>query len=242
MTDYLDNTAELVLNFDEETLQNYLKNKKYRKFHKLRKYLYKAFKRSLDILAGLVGCMILIPLTIIVKLAALKNGDHDSIFFKQARVGKNGKHFNMYKFRSMIPNADEVLKEYLKENKEAAKEYKKMKKLKNDPRITKMGKILRKTSLDEVPQFINLLKGDMSLIGNRPYLPREIEDMGDNYEYSIQTKPGLTGLWQCTLRSKASFEERLRLESYYSTHVYPMTDFKIILKTFKAVFRKMGAI
>ena len=241
MTDYLDNTAELVLNFDEETLQNYLKNKKYRKFHKLRKYLYKAFKRSLDILAGLVGCMILIPLTIIVKLAALKNGDHDSIFFKQARVGKNGKHFNMYKFRSMIPNADEVLKEYLKENKEAAKEYKKMKKLKNDPRITKMGKILRKTSLDEVPQFINLLKGDMSLIGNRPYLPREIEDMGDNYEYSIQTKPGLTGLWQCTLRSKASFEERLKLESYYSTHVYPMTDFKIFFKTFAVVLLKKGA-
>ena len=242
MTNNLDNTAELVLNFDKETLTYKLKNKTYRKFHKLRKYLYKAFKRTIDILAGLVGCMILIPLTVIVKIAALKNGDHDSIFFKQARIGKNGKCFNMYKFRSMIPNADEVLKEYLKENKEAAKEYKKMKKLKDDPRITKMGKILRKTSLDEVPQFINLLKGDMSLVGNRPYLPREKEDMGENYEYIIQTKPGLTGLWQCTLRSRASFEERLRLESYYSTHVYPMVDFKILLKTFKSVFKKMGAI
>ena len=242
MTDYLDNTAELVLNFDEETLMYKLKNKTYRKFHKTRKYLYKTLKRTIDILAGLVGCVLLIPIAIVVKLVALKNGDHDSIFFKQARIGKNGKYFNMYKFRSMIPNADEVLKEYLKENKEAAKEYKKMKKLKNDPRITKMGKILRKTSLDEVPQFINLLKGDMSLIGNRPYLPREIEDMGESYDYIIQTKPGLTGLWQCTLRSNASFEERLRLESYYSTHVYPMTDFKIFFKTFKSVFKKDGAI
>ena len=142
----------------------------------------------------------------------------------------------------MIPNADEVLKQYLKENKEAAKEYKKWKKLKNDPRITKIGKFLRKTSLDEVPQFINLLKGDMSLIGNRPYLPREIEDMGESYHYIILTRPGLTGLWQCTLRSNATFEERLKLESYYSTHVYPSTDFKILIKTVKTVIKKAGAI
>ena len=238
MNDYLDNTAELVLNLNPESLVK----KTYRKFHKTRKYSYRTFKRFVDICAGLVGCLILIPLTIFVKVISILNGDFDSIFFKQVRIGKNGKTFNMYKFRSMIPNADEVLKHYLKENKEAAKEYKKWKKLKNDPRITKIGKFLRKTSLDEVPQFINLLKGDMSLIGNRPYLPREIEDMGESYHYIILTRPGLTGLWQCTLRSRATFEERLKLESYYSTHVYPSTDFKILLKTVKTVIKKVGAI
>ena len=238
MNDYLDNTAELVLNLNPESLVK----KTYRKFHKTRKYSYRTFKRFIDICAGLVGCLILIPLTIFVKVISILNGDFDSIFFKQKRIGKNGKTFNMYKFRSMIPNADEVLKQYLKENKEAAKEYKKWKKLKNDPRITKIGKFLRKTSLDEVPQFINLLKGDMSLIGNRPYLPREIEDMGESYHYIILTRPGLTGLWQCTLRSNATFEERLKLESYYSTHVYPSVDFKILIKTVKTVIKKAGAI
>ena len=238
MNDYLDNTAELVLNLNPESLVK----KTYRKFHKTRKYSYRTFKRFVDICAGLVGCLILIPLTIFVKVISILNGDFDSIFFKQKRIGKNGKTFNMYKFRSMIPNADEVLKQYLKENKEAAKEYKKWKKLKNDPRITKIGKFLRKTSLDEVPQFINLLKGDMSLIGNRPYLPREIEDMGESYHYIILTRPGLTGLWQCTLRSNATFEERLKLESYYSTHVYPSVDFKILIKTVKTVIKKAGAI
>lgn len=238
MNDYLDNTAELVLNLDQQKLVQ----KTYRKFHKARKYSYRTFKRFNDILAGLIGCMLLIPITIVVKIVSIINGDFDSIFFKQERIGKNGKTFNMYKFRSMVPNADDVLKQYLKENKDAAKEYKKMKKLKNDPRVTKIGKFLRKTSLDEVPQFINLLKGDMSLIGNRPYLPREIEDMGDSYHYIILTRPGLTGLWQCTLRSRATFEERLRLESYYSTHVYPSTDFKILLKTVKTVIKKVGAI
>ncbi len=238
MNDYLDNTAELVLNLNPENLVK----KTYRKFHKTRKYSYRTFKRFVDICAGLVGCLILIPLTIFVKVISILNGDFDSIFFKQKRIGKNGKTFNMYKFRSMIPNADEVLKKYLKENKEAAKEYKKWKKLKNDPRITKIGKFLRKTSLDEVPQFINLLKGDMSLIGNRPYLPREIEDMGESYHYIILTRPGLTGLWQCTLRSNATFEERLKLESYYSTHVYPSVDFKIFVKTVKSVIKKAGAI
>ena len=238
MNDYLDNTAELVLNLNPESLVK----KTYRKFHKTRKYSYRTFKRFVDICAGLVGCLILIPLTIFVKVISVLNGDFNSIFFKQARIGKNGKTFKILKFRSMIPNADEVLKQYLKENKEAAKEYKKWKKLKNDPRITKIGKFLRKTSLDEVPQFINLLKGDMSLIGNRPYLPREIEDMGESYHYIILTRPGLTGLWQCTLRSRATFEERLKLESYYSTHVYPSTDFKILLKTVKTVIKKVGAI
>ena len=141
----------------------------------------------------------------------------------------------------MVPNADEVLAKLLKEDKEAAKEYKINKKLENDPRITKMGKILRKTSIDELPQLINVLKGDMSLIGNRPYLPREKEDMGDYYNDILKTKPGLTGYWQVSGRSNTTFEERLKLEKYYSNHSSLKLDIKIFFKTFKVVLLHKGS-
>ena len=118
----------------------------------------------------------------------------------------------------MIPDADAKLKKILKEDKEKAKEYRKMKKLKNDPRITKIGRILRKTSIDELPQMINVLLGQMTLIGNRPYLPREKKDMGKYYRDIIKTKPGLSGFWQVSLRSRGTFQQRLKMEQYYSTH------------------------
>ena len=139
-------------------------------------------------------------------------GDFHSIFYRQKRIGKNGKEFIMYKYRSMIVNADEKLKEVLKDKK-LADEYKNNKKLENDPRITKVGKLIRLLSLDEFPQFINIFIGDMSLIGNRPYLPRERKDMGDYYIDIIKTKPGLTGYWQVNGRSNLSFKKRLELES-----------------------------
>lgn len=166
---------------------------------KTKKVLYSIIKRLVDIVVGLIGIIFLIPLTVIVKIISICTGDFKSIFFKQERIGKNGKIFMMYKYRTMVPNADEVLMKMLKEDKEAAKEYKKNKKLKNDPRITKAGKFLRKTSLDEFPQFINVFLGSMSLIGNRPYLPREIDDMGKYYKDIIKTKPGISGLWYVSL-------------------------------------------
>jgi len=207
----------------------------------IKKYLYFGVKRLFDILIALVGCLFLLPIILIVKISYLLHKDFDSIFFRQKRIGKNGKEFNLYKFRSMVPNADEVLKELLKNDEVARKEYKVNKKLKNDPRVTSMGKILRVTSLDELPQFINIFKGEMSLIGNRPYLPREKEDMGLYYNDIIKTKPGLTGLWQISGRSNTTFEKRLKLEQQYSNSYGFKTDIKIFFKTFGVVLKHKGA-
>ena len=141
----------------------------------------------------------------------------------------------------MIPNADEELERILKENKAMAKEYKENKKLKNDPRITKAGAILRRYSLDEIPQFINIFLGNMSLIGNRPYLVREKKDMGDSFDEIVRTKPGLTGYWQVSGRSDTTFKKRLELEKYYSNHAGLRLDIKIFFKTFKVVLCWKGA-
>ena len=207
----------------------------------IKKYLYFGVKRLFDILIALIGCLFLLPIILIVKISYLLHKDFDSIFFRQKRIGKNGKEFNLYKFRSMVPNADEVLKELLKNDEAARKEYKVNKKLKNDPRVTSVGKILRVTSLDELPQFINIFKGEMSLIGNRPYLPREKEDMGLYYNDIIKTKPGLSGYWQVMGRSNTTFEERLKLEQYYSNNFGFRIDIKIFFKTFGVVIKHKGA-
>ena len=147
--------------------------------------VYRVIKRLSDIIFGIFGVIIFIPLLIIVKICYMLTGDFKKVIFTQDRIGKNGKNFKLYKFRSMVPNADEILFKYLKENEEAATEYKRYKKLKNDPRVTKVGSFIRKFSIDEFPQFINVLKGDMSLVGPRPYLPREIPDMGEYYNTII---------------------------------------------------------
>ncbi len=204
-------------------------------------FMYFFTKRLFDIFVGLIGLIVLIPLIIIIKLVSICNGDFNSIFFAQNRIGKDGKEFKFYKFRSMVPNADEVLFKMLEEDKEIAKEYKINKKLKDDPRITKIGKILRRTSIDELPQLLNVLKGDMSLIGNRPYLPREKEDMGKYFDDIVKTKPGITGYWQVSGRKDVTFENRLKLESYYSNNYSIGLDIKIFFKTFKAVFGGHGA-
>ena len=209
--------------------------------YKIKYRMYLIIKRIFDIVCAFIGCLFLLPVAIIVKISYVLNKDYDSIFFKQQRIGKDGKLFNFYKFRSMVPNADEVLFKLLETDEEAAKEYKINKKLENDPRITKMGKILRKTSIDELPQLINILKGDMSLIGNRPYLLREKEDMGNYYNDILKTKPGLTGYWQVSGRSDTTFEERLILEKYYSNHNSLRLDIKIFFKTFSVVLLKKGS-
>ena len=196
---------------------------------------YLFIKRCFDIICGLIGVIVLIPVTIILKIVTICSGDLNPIIFSQNRIGKNGKEFKFYKFRSMVPNADEVLFKTLEMNKLMAEEYKKNRKLKNDPRITKVGKVIRKLSIDELPQLINVLKGDMSIIGNRPYLPREKEDMEDFYEDIIKTKPGITGYWQVNGRSKTTFKERLELERYYSNNYSLILDIKIFFKTFKVV-------
>ena len=141
----------------------------------------------------------------------------------------------------MVPDADNILYQLMQSDEEFKKEYTLTKKSKNDPRITKIGKVLRKTSLDEFPQFINVFLGQMSLIGNRPYLPREKEDMGIYYKDIITTKPGITGLWQTSGRSNTTFEERLQLEKKYSLVNSMKIDVKIFFKTIIQVLKREGA-
>lgn len=208
----------------------------------IKKAMYLFVKRVFDLFCSLVGMFFLLPLAIAIKISYLLTGDFNSIFYTQDRIGKNGKIFKFYKFRTMIPNADEELERILKENKEMAKEYKENKKLKNDPRITKAGAILRRYSLDEIPQFINIFLGNMSLIGNRPYLVREKKDMGKYYEDIVKTKPGITGLWQVSGRSDLSFKRRLELEKEYSKKYSIRFDLMILYRTFRAVIKGDGAM
>lgn len=204
-------------------------------------YTYRFCKRAFDICAGLVGTIMLIPIMLVVKLANLKNGDNYPIAFKQRRIGKDGREINIYKIRSMVPNAEKVLEQLMKENPEIRREYKKNKKLENDPRITRVGKFIRKTSLDEFGQFINVLKGEMSIVGPRPYLIREKEDMGEYYQDIIACKPGITGLWQVEGRSDIGFENRCRLDRFYRKHRGLWFDTKIFIKTFLSVLQSKGA-
>ena len=199
-------------------------------------------KRFIDIIGSLVGIICLVPLTIIIWIANLIMKDNGPVFYTQERIGKNGRIFKMYKYRSMVVGADEKLKEYLEKNEEARKEYAEYKKLKNDPRITKIGAFLRKTSLDEFPQFINILKGDMSLVGPRPYLPREKEEINGFFNYIMSCKPGLTGFWQVHGRSDVTFTDRLDMDMrYYYNHNLKM-DIKILKDTVVNVVKKEGAI
>ena len=224
-------TSEIIVDVNEyEEVK-----KKVSALSSVRELVYLFVKRCFDIVCGLIGVIVLIPVTIIFKIVTICSGDLNPIIFSQNRIGKNGKEFKFYKFRSMVSNADEVLFKTLEMNKLMAEEYKKNRKLKNDPRITKVGKVIRKLSIDELPQLINVLKGDMSIIGNRPYLPREKEDMEDFYEDIIKTKPGITGYWQVNGRSKTTFKERLELERYYSNNYSLILDIKIFFKTFKVV-------
>lgn len=203
--------------------------------------VYLCLKRLIDIVAGLVGLLILLPIALVIKIISMCNGDFHRIIFVQKRIGKNGKEFDFYKFRSMVPNADEVLFKLLEENEEIRKEYQENKKLKDDPRITKIGKFIRRFSIDELPQLINVLKGDMTLIGNRPYLPREKDDMGKYFNDIVKTKPGITGYWQVSGRSDVSFKARLKMEQFYSNNFGFKMDMKIFFKTYGAVFGHKGA-
>ena len=204
--------------------------------------IYRIIKRTIDILGSIVGIILLVPITIGVFFARIITKENKgAIFYDQLRIGKDGKTFKLYKYRSMVLRADEALKKYLEENEEARKEYKIYKKLKNDPRITKVGNFLRKTSLDEFPQFINVLKGEMSLVGPRPYLPREKEDMEGYYETIISVKPGLTGYWQIRGRNDVTFEDRMKMDLEYCGKISIIEDIKIIFKTLIKVVRKEGA-
>jgi len=203
--------------------------------------LPKLAKRIMDILGSLVGILALIPLSIYVYYKNRKEGDKDPIFFTQQRIGKDGKPFKIYKFRTMVPNAEQVLEDLMDKDPAIKKEYLTNKKLENDPRITKAGKMLREKSLDEFPQFINVLRGEMSIVGPRPYLLREKEDMGYAYKSIINCKPGVTGMWQTHGRSDVSFEERLELDDYYYRNWNFWLDVTLLVKTVRIVIHGSGA-
>lgn len=217
-----------------------------RKYTALREKFVKtvnmATKRSIDIIGGMVGVIMLVPITVCVFIANKFAKDSGPIFYTQERIGKNGKKFKMYKYRSMVVDADEKLEQYLAENEEARLEYEINKKLKDDPRVTKIGKFIRKTSIDEFPQFINVLKGEMSLVGPRPYLPKEKEEMGEYYKYIIQSKPGVTGMWQVNGRSEVTFQDRLEMDYKYYNNKGLKQDINLLIKTIMKVAKKEGAV
>ena len=201
--------------------------------------IYLGVKRFIDILCGAVGLVLLIPIAGIVKLSYLLSGDTAKIVYRQKRVGQNGKIIRIWKFRSMVPDADERLKEMLKDE-NYKKEWQENQKFANDPRITKVGRILRKTSIDELPQMINILKGDMSLVGPRPLVEHELEEHGGLKLYQ-KVKPGITGWWGCNGRSNIDYRERLELEYYYVKHCSLYLDLLCIFRTVFAVMKKDGA-
>ena len=203
--------------------------------------IYAGIKRVIDVVGGIVGCLFLLPLSVIIFIGNRLCGDKGPLFYSQDRIGKDGKIFKMYKFRSMVVGAEEKLKELLEKDEDARKEYNTYKKLKHDPRVTKIGNLIRKTSLDEFPQFINVLKGELSIVGPRAYMVTEKKDMGDAYENIVKCKPGITGLWQVSGRSGVTFDDRLDMDlRYYEKYNLGM-DLDILFKTFSAVLTRNGA-
>lgn len=201
--------------------------------------LYLPAKRLCDIAIGLIGTIAILPIAAFVKISYLLQGDTHPIFYKQTRVGHRGRQFELWKLRSMVWNADEVLQEMLQDP-ERRIEWDRDQKFADDPRITTVGRILRRTSLDEFPQFFNILKGDMSVVGPRPLVPGELEAHGGRPLYN-KVKPGLTGWWGCNGRSNIEYYERLELEYYYVTHCSLYLDALCIFRTAVAVFKREGA-
>jgi undecaprenyl-phosphate galactose phosphotransferase len=195
----------------------------------------KILKRLMDIGIGTIGCLMLIPLTLYVRHINHKNGDYGPLFFSQKRIGLDGKEFTILKFRTMVEGADQILEDLMASDPQIREEYQINKKLVNDPRITPAGEFLRRTSLDEFPQFLQVLSGKMSVIGPRPYLPREKKDMKEYYYDIIQVKPGVSGMWQTHGRSNTTFEERLELDAYYYRNWNLWLDIVLLVKTIKPI-------
>ncbi|MBC1308688.1 sugar transferase [Listeria booriae] len=194
--------------------------------------IYPLVKRSMDVLGASVGLLLLSPLFILLFMMIKISNFRAPVFFKQERIGKNGTRFMMYKFRTMIPNAEEKLAELLQFNEvEGA-----MFKMKHDPRITKLGRFLRKTSIDELPQLVNVLKGDMSLVGPRPPLEREVAVYSVRDYRRLSITPGCTGLWQVSGRNDVSFAEMVDLDLEYIQKVSFSLDIRILLKTVRVIF------
>lgn len=198
-------------------------------------------KVGVDFLIALPVAVLTIPFYVIVKIAYMMTGDFDSIFYKQERVGENGKIFTMYKIRTMVVDKDGSILAKILEDEKYRKEWDELQKLTDDPRITKVGRFLRHGSLDEIPQFFNILKGQLSLVGPRPLVPGELEKHRGVPEIYQSVRPGITGWWAVSGRSDLLYRKRLELEYYYVQNFSMKLDLKIVFKTIKVVLKKEGA-
>lgn len=197
-------------------------------------------KRCIDIILSLLGLIILSPVFLLIAIL-IKKEDHGNVFYKHKRIGHMNKDIYIYKFRSMTNKYKTFDEFYQTLSDEQKQEWDENFKLENDPRITKIGKFIRKTSLDELPQIINILKGDMSIIGPRPVVNDEIEKYGNQKAKFLSVKPGLTGYWAANGRSATTYEDRIKLELYYIDHCSLLLDIKIFFKTILSVLKKEGA-
>ena len=197
-------------------------------------------KRCIDIILSLLGLIILSPVFLLIAIL-IKKEDHGNVFYKHKRIGHMNKDIYIYKFRSMTNKYKTFDEFYQTLSDEQKQEWDENFKLENDPRITKIGNFLRKTSLDELPQIINILKEDMSVIGPRPVVNDEIEKYGNQKAKFLSVKPGLTGYWAANGRSATTYEDRIKLELYYIDHCSLLLDIKIFFKTILSVLKKEGA-
>lgn len=202
-----------------------------------KKKCYYITKRMMDIVLSMLGMMIaILPMAVISVLIMLESPG--AAIYTQERIGRDGKPFRIYKFRSMYANAEKMIENFTPEQK---KEWEENYKLDDDPRITKIGQFLRKSSMDELPQLLNILKGELSIVGPRPVVPKELEKYGDNQAKFLSMTPGLTGYWQAYARSTCSYEQRMEMELYYVENASFWWDIKIIFVTIGAVIRGHGA-
>ena len=202
------------------------------------KSIYKYIKRFMDIVLASIGLVVLSPVFLIIAVL-IKTESKGKVFFKHKRIGKNGKEIYIYKFRTMVENAEDLIKQFTPEQ---MKEFKENFKLENDPRVTKIGKILRKTSLEELPQLINKKKGDISIIGPRPVIEEELEKYGMNKNKFLSVTPGLTGYWAANGRSNTTYEQRMEMELYYVDNMSFKLDLKVFFKTVLSVLKREGAV
>lgn len=194
--------------------------------------IYLFFKRTIDILGSGIGLIILSPIFILIALAIKIEDPKGKVFFVQERCGKNNKLFKMYKFRSMISNAEELLEELICENEMDGPVFK----IKEDPRITRVGRFIRKTSIDELPQLFNILMGDMSIVGPRPAIPHEVAEYNEYQKQRLLVKPGLTCIWQVSGRNSIGFDEWVDMDLEYIEKRNLWMDIKLIFKTVGVLF------
>ena len=196
-------------------------------------------KRVLDVLAALTAAIVLSPLLLLIAVA-VKLTSRGPIFYTQKRLGKDGEHFKAYKFRTMHGDGEARLKAILDADPALRAEYEIYHKLRKDPRVTRVGRILRKFSLDEFPQLLNVILGDMSLVGPRPYIERELTEMGGQEKIILRAPPGMTGMWQVSDRNATSFAQRVQIDVYYVRNWSPWLDIHILAKTFGVVIKGSG--